>query len=47
MRVPLSPKSCASPETAVRGESGAKVGVIVSYVEGRRHRPVVELREAA
>ena len=39
--------SCASPQTAVRGERGATVTVIISYVEGRRHLPVVELREAA
>jgi transposase InsO family protein len=39
--------SCASPQTAVRGERGATVTVVISYVEGRRHLPVVELREAA
>jgi transposase InsO family protein len=39
--------SCASPQTAVRGDCGATVTVIISYVEGRRHLPVVELREAA
>jgi transposase InsO family protein len=39
--------SCASPQTAVRGERGATVTVVISYVEGRSHLPVVELREAA
>jgi transposase InsO family protein len=39
--------SCASPQTAIWGERGATVTVIISYVEGRRHLPVVELREAA
>ena len=38
---------CASPQTVVRGELGATVTVTISYVEGRRHLPVVELREAA
>jgi transposase InsO family protein len=39
--------SCASPQTAVRGERGSTVTVVISYVEGRRHLPIVELREAA
>jgi transposase InsO family protein len=39
--------ACASPQTAVRGERGATVTVVISYVEGRRHLPVVELCEAA
>ena len=39
--------SCASPQTEVRGERGSTVTAVISYVEGRRHLPVVELREAA
>jgi hypothetical protein len=39
--------SCASPQTLIRGQRGATVTVVISYVEGRRHLPVVELREAA
>lgn len=39
--------SCASPQTMVRGERGATVTIVISYVEGRRHLPVVELREAS
>jgi hypothetical protein len=39
--------SCASQQTAVRGERGATLTVVVSCVEGRRHLPVVELREVA
>jgi transposase InsO family protein len=39
--------SCASPQTMIRCECGATVTVIISYLEGRRHLPVVELREAA
>jgi len=38
---------CAEPQTAVRGKCGTKVSLVVSYVEGRRHLPVVELRKAA
>ena len=39
--------SCASPQTLIQGQRGATVTVVISYVEGRRHLPVVELREAA
>ena len=39
--------SCASPQTLIRGQRGATVTVVISYVKGRRHLPVVELREAA
>jgi hypothetical protein len=38
--------SCAS-QTAARDERGATVTVIIGYVEGRRHLPIVELRKAA
>jgi hypothetical protein len=38
---------CASPQAGIRGESGAKVSLVVSYLEGRRHLPVVEVRRAA
>jgi len=39
--------SCARPQTTVRGERGTKLSLVVGYVEGRRHLPVVELRKAA
>lgn len=39
--------SCALPQTAVRGDRGASLTVVIRYVEGRRHLPVIELREAA
>ena len=42
-----SEASCASPQTAVRGQHGATVAVVISCVEGRRRLPVIELREAA
>jgi transposase InsO family protein len=38
---------CASPQTAVRGKCGTKLSLVVSYVDGRQHLPVVELRKAA
>ena len=43
----LLESSCASQQTAVRGERGSTVTVVISYVEGRRHLPIIELREAA
>ncbi|UCF05970.1 MAG: transposase, partial [bacterium] len=38
---------CASPQTAVRGKRGTKLTLVVGYVDGRQHLPVVELRKAA
>jgi putative transposase len=38
--------ACASPQTAIRGERGVRLSLVVGYVEGRRHLPVVELRKA-
>ena len=38
---------CASPQTAIRGRRGPKLSLAVSYMEGRRHLPVVELCQAA
>jgi putative transposase len=39
--------ACASPQTVIRGERGRKLSLVVGYVEGRRHLPIVELRKAA
>lgn len=36
-----------SSQTAIRGERGAKLSLVVGYVEGRRHLPVIEIRQAA
>jgi len=36
---------CASPQTGIRGKRGARLSLVVGYVEGRRHLPVVELRK--
>jgi putative transposase len=38
---------CASPQTAIRGTRATNLSLAVSYVEGRRHLPVIELRRAA
>jgi transposase InsO family protein len=38
---------CASPQTAIRGRRGTKLTLVLGYVNGRRHLPVVELRKAA
>jgi len=38
---------CASPQARIRGERGAKVTLMVGFLEGRRHLPVIELRRAA
>jgi transposase InsO family protein len=38
---------CASPQTAISGKRGTRLSLVVGYVEGRRHLPVVELRQAA
>jgi hypothetical protein len=38
---------CAWPKTTIRGERGTRLSLVVGYVEGRRHLPVVELRQAA
>jgi len=39
--------SCAAPQTGIRGARGVRLSLVVQYVEGRRHLPVVELRNAA
>ncbi|MHC4819907.1 MAG: transposase [Planctomycetota bacterium] len=38
---------CASPQASVSGAPGAKLRLVVGYLEGRRHLPIIELREAA
>ena len=38
---------CASPPTEIRGERGRRLALVVGYLEGRRHLPVIALREAA
>jgi len=38
---------CAAPRAPVRGRRGQRLQLRVSYLGGRRHRPLVELRQAA
>jgi len=38
---------CASPQTEIRGRRSRKLALVVGYLEGRRHLPVIELQEAA
>ena len=39
--------SCAAPQAQIRGRRGAKLTLVIGYLEGRQHLPVVELRRAA
>jgi putative transposase len=39
--------SCASPHAEIRGPRGGKLTLVVGYLEGRKHLPIVELRRAA
>lgn len=38
---------CASPQAKIKGETGARLVLIVGFFEGRRHLPVIELRRVA
>jgi putative transposase len=38
---------CATPSTGVRGRRGAVLRMEVGFLEGRRHMPIVRLRQAA
>ena len=38
---------CASPQAEIRGRRGTRLTLVVGYLEGRQHLPVVELRRAA
>jgi transposase InsO family protein len=46
---PLWPRRspCASPHTLIRGQPGARLGLDVCYLGGRRHLPIVTLKRAA
>ena len=39
--------SCAAPQAQIKGRRGAKLTLVIGYLEGRKHLPVVELRRAA
>jgi len=38
---------CANPQAPIRGDPGVRLELHVSFLEGRKHLPIVELREAA
>ncbi len=38
---------CAAPQAEIKGRRGAKLTLVVGYLEGRKHLPIVELRRAA
>jgi transposase InsO family protein len=38
---------CASPQTLVKGQPGARLELVVTFKAGQRHLPVVELRRVA
>jgi putative transposase len=38
---------CAGPKTAIRGRRGRGLDLEVSYLAGRKHLPIVELKRAA
>jgi transposase InsO family protein len=38
---------CASPQAAIRGRRGTELTLVVGYVDGRRHLPIVEFRKVA
>jgi putative transposase len=38
---------CASPQTAISGARGTKLRLVIGYLEGRRHLPIIGLRKAA
>ncbi len=38
---------CASPQAGIHGKRGPKLRLVVGYLEGRKHLPVVELQRAA
>ena len=39
--------SCAAPQAQIKGRRGARLTLVVGYLEDRKHLPVVELRRAA
>jgi hypothetical protein len=45
-RWPVDSK-CAEPQVPIRGDPGAGFELVVSFLEERKHLPVVELKEVA
>ena len=38
---------CAAPQAMIKGRAGTRLVLIVGLLEGRRHLPIIELKEAA
>jgi len=38
---------CAAPQTSVKEKRGVRLHLVIGYLEGRKHLPVIELRKAA
>jgi hypothetical protein len=38
---------CAAPQTKIEGKRGMRLSLVIGYLEGRKHLPVIELRKAA
>ena len=38
---------CAAPQTRIKGKRGGRLNLVIGYLEGRKHLPVIELRKAA
>jgi len=38
---------CAAPQTMIKGKRGVRLNLVIGYLEGRKHLPVIELRKAA
>jgi len=38
---------CAAPQAMIKGKRGVRIKLVIDYLEGRKHLPVIELRKAA
>jgi transposase InsO family protein len=38
---------CAAPLTKIKGRRGAKLVLVIGFIEGRKHLPVIELKRVA
>jgi hypothetical protein len=38
---------CAAPQAGIKGKRGVRLNLVIGFLEGRRHLPVIELRKAA
>lgn len=45
-RWPLESR-CAAPQTGIKGERGVRLSLVIGYLEGRTHLPMIELQKAA